>query len=104
MYHIGIDPQDMYCVGYADEFDSNPLKAAQGFWGRMLEQEPEHPPCELLVVRALTPPPLSDSLEIDIPDADVVAVWTFRANTGWEGQAPIVRTIPTNAIYQELQQ
>lgn len=104
MYHIGVDPKDLYCVGHADEYDSNPLTAARAFWARMLDQDPDHPPTELLCVRALTPPPLSDSLAVDIPDEDVVAVWTFACNTGWAEQDPIVRTIPTNAIYQELYQ
>ena len=100
MYHIGVDPKDLYCVGHADEYDSNPLTAARAFWARMLDQDLDHPPTELLFVRALTPPRLSDSLAVDIPDDDVVAVWTFACSTGWEGRDPSGRTNPTHALGQ----
>ena len=104
MYHAGIDPRDLYYVGPSCDYDDNPLTAARQFYDRLLSEDPDHSPVEILIVKALTPYPAGDTLSVDIEDDDVEEVWCFKATTGWEDQPPIVRLVPTSTIYQELTQ
>ncbi len=104
MFHVGIHPQDLYCVGPASDYADNPLTAARQFYSRLLEEDPDHSPVELILVKALTPYPSDDTVPTDIEDADVQEVWQFRCATGWEDQPPLVRLIPTSTIFQDLNQ